>query len=135
MSTTWNDQNTAGEQFMAPGWYIDPADTGVMRRWDGHGWTADTVAAPPQPVYTRPPNRSGAAGWASTLFRSNSTSLIAVLVCALYLVIDRYTGFVIFGVIPISLSITAIRRREPLWIIAVVATILAVAAPFVLFER
>jgi hypothetical protein len=33
------------------------------------------------------------------------------------------------------LSITVIRRREPLWIIAVVATILAVAAPFVLFDR
>ncbi len=29
------------------GWYPDPGDAHLLRRWDGHGWTQDTAKPPP----------------------------------------------------------------------------------------
>jgi hypothetical protein len=138
MNTARDNSQAAGEQFMAPGWYIDPADPGVQRRWDGYGWTEETAPAPTpqQPAFTRPTGAGNpTADTAKRILERNTTSLIALAVCALYLVIDNYTNLVVFGLIPISLSIQAIRRREPLSLVAVVGTIAAVAAPFVLFNR
>ncbi|MBF6332729.1 DUF2510 domain-containing protein [Nocardia transvalensis] len=135
MSTTWDNHSPTSEQFMAPGWYIDPADTQVKRRWDGYGWTADAMPVPPQPAHReRSDLTDAAARTARNLWARNPASLLALAVCALYLVVDNYTNVVMLGLIPISLSIQAIRSREPLCISAVAATIIAIAAPFVLFH-
>jgi hypothetical protein len=136
MSTTWDNQSMRREQFMAPGWYIDPADPRVQRRWDGYGWTADAVPAPQQrPSAQRSGLASAAGDTVREIYRRNSASLIALMVCALYLVVDNYMNFVMFGLIPISLSVQAIRRREPLFIAAAAVTAVTVAAPFVLLQR
>jgi|GEM_PF-7107322 len=131
MSTTSN--NIGREQFMAPGWYIDPADTQMQRRWDGYTWTADTVPAPQQAPSTKPDTAIAAA--VRGLWERNHLALVALAVCALYLVVDSYTNFAVFGLIPISLSIQAFRRREPLAFAAAIGTVAAVAAPFVLFQH
>jgi hypothetical protein len=126
--------DTAREQFMAPGWYVDPAGTQVKRRWDGYGWTDEVIPAGtiPAPWITPAPAQEAAA---AKLWARNSLSFIALIVCALYLVVDQYSNFVVFGLVPISLSIQAFRRREPLWFAAAIAAAAVVAAPFVLFNH
>ncbi|MCX4092348.1 DUF2510 domain-containing protein [Nocardia sp. alder85J] len=126
-------QGGTREQFMAAGWYIDPAEPSVQRRWDGYGWTADIAPAPPQaPVVEGGGDLAGAM---NRLWRFNTSSLSALLVCVVYLVLESYTNIVMLGLIPISLSVQAVRRREPLCIAAAAGSVIFLVAPFLLFRH
>ncbi|RMI30956.1 DUF2510 domain-containing protein [Nocardia stercoris] len=129
MST--HSQDGTRHQFMAPGWYPDPARPTDLRRWDGYAWTDESRPAPAQPA----PSRHRAAEPSGQFWDRSRLSIVAVVVSLVYLVVDNYTHFVIFGLIPISLSIQAVKRREPLCAAAIVGTIAAVAAPFLLFPH
>ncbi|WP_062522846.1 DUF2510 domain-containing protein [Demequina silvatica] len=59
-----------------PGWYVDPLDAGVMRYWDGTGWTAHA-----RPVETEPepaPAQRHRLGLAAVLGVLASTLLLGI---------------------------------------------------------
>lgn len=76
------------------------------------------VASAPAPTLTAPRQR--------TLAQRNSTTLTAIVVVALYLVLAATTGIVLIGIFPAMLAVRAVQRREPLAAIAVSAAAVAI---------
>jgi hypothetical protein len=120
------------------GWHRDPQyPSALMRWWDGSRWTEHTQRAPtlPQlsgPSFAQPRAASGygRVGVAPTVWQRNRTTGTVLAVVAAYLVLAATTGIVLLGIMPVMMSITALRRKEPLGIVAVVAAGVAVVIGF-----
>jgi len=143
------------------GWYPDPSGAAGERWWDGLGWSA-TVRAVPQPVAatapvgaTIPPQSAVAAaasagpavlpqpsigGYAAApsghrqfgASTTNRYALITIAVVVLYIVIAVETRFVVFGFLPLGLSLRSKRAGEPLAPFAIGAACLSIAIAAVL---
>jgi hypothetical protein len=114
------------------GWYPDPSGATGQRWWDGQAWSA-TVAPEPQPSPTVPMYssanayqvpQSAAAG--SNLYASNRFTFITIAIVAVYIVIAVETRFVIFGFLPLAMSLRSKRAREPLAPLAIGAACLSI---------
>ena len=134
------------------GWYPDPTAPGTQRWWDGQQWgpPAQPTATSPgngfpaqtpygQPPYSQPPfgqtGRGGMFGGGmygggrygrGRPIGRNHFSFIALGVSAAYLAIGLATGFVLLGIVPVLMSVRAVRRKEPLSPLAVVAAVVVV---------
>jgi hypothetical protein len=124
-----------------PGWHPDPAaPQAQLRWWDGTRWTEHV-----QPRAQQAPAPVAAAGWSgghgwqqsrgwghSTpapnfgFTQQNKFSLITGGIVAVYVFLALTTGIVFIGILPILMSVRALRRKEPLGPLAVGAAILAV---------
>jgi hypothetical protein len=140
-----------------PGWHPDPSNPGAaLRWWDGAAWTTHThQAAASTPVATVPrvvtvpaaawpgggatiiPNYGnstyGSGAYASsqpTFAKRNSLSLTAIGVVALYVLLAMTTHFVLIGILPVLMSVRAIKAKETLAPAAVAAAIVAVLVAF-----
>ena len=129
-----------------PGWHPDPAAPHThLRWWDGTTWTEHvqaqshqvTPAYPSAPVATHTSYGHGqweqqpAWGYANptqnvTFAQRNRLSLITAAVVAGYIGVAMTVGIVFVGILPILLSVRAVKRREPLAPFAVGAAIVAV---------
>jgi len=132
----------------------------ALRWWDGTSWTTHTHQAAPSPppmaVTTQPlavstpsaaawpggsatitPN-NGVASYASglrapanlTFAKRNSLSLTAIGVVVLYVLLAVTTHFVLIGILPVLMSVRAIKAKETLAPAAVGAAIVAVLVAF-----
>jgi hypothetical protein len=116
-----------------PGWHPDPAaPQAQMRWWDGARWTEHVQPRAQQaPAYQQAP----AFGYTTPapnfgFTQQNKFSLITGAIVAAYVFIAVTTGIVFIGILPVLMSVRAIRRREPLGWLAVGAAILAVIIAF-----
>jgi hypothetical protein len=114
------------------GWYPDPSGVPGQRWWDGATWTASVTPAIPSPIATAPMSPSpyvypptGVHGVARAQ-GGNRFALITFGVVALYLIIAFETSFVIFGFLPLGLSIRSHRQREALAPFAIAAAVLSI---------
>jgi hypothetical protein len=137
------------------GWYPDPAGSPAQRWWDGTAWTSFTEPAvtqpaaaqpaaattgygstvsPPLPVasappgpspYSYPPMPQGGPARAGAA-QGNRLALITFAVVALYVVIALETRFVVFGFLPLALSLRSKRQGEPLAPLAIGAAVLSI---------
>jgi hypothetical protein len=140
-----------------PGWHPDPSNPGgALRWWDGGAWTTHTHQAAPSarpavapqvaaaPVGAWPggsatitPNY-GAASYASSGYASanasfakrNTHSLTAIGVVVLYVLLAMTTHFVLIGILPVLMSVRAIKAKETLAPAAVAAAVVAVLVAF-----
>jgi hypothetical protein len=106
------------------GWCPGPAGTSGRRWWDGQSWSA-TVEPAMAPVGYAPmaqsvPIRTGAQA-------GNRLALITFAVVALYVVIAVETRFVVFGFLPLALSLRSKRQGEPLAPLAIAAAGVSIA--------
>ena len=135
------------------GWHPDPANpAGSLRWWDGTQWTDHTqppvpISAPTAPVapagqywggntptYGGPvPTSYGGRGpsfggspAAGSMWQRNQGSLTAIGVAAVYVLIAVTTHFVLFGIVPAMAAFRAVKRKEPLAALAVVAAAIAI---------
>jgi Protein of unknown function (DUF2510) len=111
-----------------PGWHPDPTDPqSRVRWWDGSSWTDHTQPTgsvpPAMPVV---PQRVLLAGPTSGFYQQNRSTVTALGVVALYLVLAAATHIVLLGIFPASLAYRAVRRREPFAFVAVIAAIVGV---------
>ncbi|HEX6395062.1 MAG TPA: DUF2510 domain-containing protein [Acidimicrobiales bacterium] len=142
-----------------PGWHPDPAAPQVqLRWWDGARWTEhvqpQAQQAMPQPAqsvgaggFDAGQGWQGGAAWqqtqgwgyatpfqgpvqSATFAQQNKFSLITGAIVAAYVVIAMTTRIVFIGILPVLMSVRAVRRREPLGPVAVGAAILAVIIAF-----
>jgi len=126
-------------------WHPDPANPGgALRWWNGVSWTdhvqpAAAAAPPPMPIaqvqapyanYENFAPNYAARQLPRTFLQRNSLSLTAMAVVAVYIVIALSTRVVLLGIFPVLLSVRAIRAREMLAPVAVVAAIVAVGVAF-----
>ena len=114
-----------------PGWHPDPASPpSGLRWWDGSSWTGYTQPTPgTAPVgLSAAPQRvlAGPAGGAR-LYEQNRTTVTVLGVVALYLLVAWATHIVLLGIFPVSMSLRAVRRREPFGFVAVIAAVVAMA--------
>jgi Protein of unknown function (DUF2510) len=127
-----------------PGWHPDPSNPGgALRWWDGSAWTTHTHPAAPNapqalagsatitPTYGSAPY--GSASYGSTYASANVSfaqrnrhSLTAIAVVAAYVLLAVTTHFVLIGIVPIMLSVRAIKAKETLAPAAVIAAVIAV---------
>jgi len=122
------------------GWHPDPDNPdGALRWWDGSRWTDHVHPVAPPPFPPAGPAPYGAAGsyspqppWSGRRTRRglgsggpNQASFTAIGVAALYVVIAVAMHFVLIGILPLMASIRAVRRREPLAPLAVMAAVVA----------
>jgi hypothetical protein len=124
-----------------PGWHPDPSNPGgALRWWDGSAWTTHTHQAAPTitpPNYGTTSYGSGAS-YGSTVYapanmtfaKRNRHSLTAIGVVALYVLLAMTTHFVLIGIVPVMLSIRAIKAKETLAPVAVAAAVIAVVVAF-----
>jgi hypothetical protein len=115
-----------------PGWHPDPGDPGggSWRWWDGNQWTGHVRPAagpgiPAGPGRSRPFVGPPAAG--ATFFHRNSLSFTALGVAAVYVALAAITHFALIGIVPLLMAIRALRRREtlaPLALLAAIGTII-----------
>jgi hypothetical protein len=76
------------------------------------------VSSVPPRVFAAP---SGPGVW-----QRNRTTRIVLALVAGYLLLAATTHIVLLGIAPVMMSITAVRRREPLAYVAVIGAIVAV---------
>jgi len=69
---------------------------------------------------------AGPAGGAR-LYEQNRTTVTVLGVVALYLLVAWATHIVLLGIFPVSMSLRAVRRREPFGFVAVIAAVVAMA--------
>lgn len=141
------------------GWHPDPSNPGgALRWWDGNAWTTHTHQAAPStpqalaptatitPGYAGPTYGGASYGSASyggasytaspygsanvSFAQRNRHSLTAIGVVALYVLLAVTTHFVLIGIVPIMLSIRAIKAKETLAPAAVAAAVVAVVVAF-----
>ena len=128
------------------GWYADPSGAPGHRWWDGQAWSAHTAPALPQPSAPMPPAGAtpgsvAAYGHAAQQHRAypvatsspNRYAFMTFAVVALYVIIALETRFVIFGFLPLGLSLRSKRSREPLAPVAIAAAAIAILAALVRF--
>ena len=72
------------------------------------------------------PPRVLAARSSAGFYQQNRTTVTALGVVALYLVLAAATHIVLLGIFPASLSYRAVRRHEPYAFVAVIAAIVGV---------
>jgi hypothetical protein len=134
-----------------PGWHPDPSNPGgALRWWDGIAWTHHTqqpagsataggfptggypTGGYPTGGYPTGGYPTGAYGQAQQLSfaKQNSLSFTVMGVVALYILLAMSTHIVVLGILPVVLSVRAVRRREPLAPVAVIAAIVAVGVAF-----
>lgn len=111
-----------------------PYDPGGDARWGpmggggwgpmGGGWGGRRGPMSPGPG-------SGGPGIGGTFAQRNSLSLVAIGVAALYVVVAVTSRFVFFGILPILMSIRAVRRREALAPFAVAAAVITLVIAIV----
>jgi hypothetical protein len=123
-----------GQQWGPP---AEPAATSP-----GNGFPAQPAYGQPpygqppygQPPYGQPGRRGGLYGGGMYGGRygrgrpigRNHFSFIALGVSAVYLAIGLATGFVLLGIVPVLMSVRAVRRKEPLSPLAVAAAVVVV---------
>lgn len=136
------------------GWHPDPSNpNGAVRWWDGSRWTDHVQpVAPPSswpagPPWQTGPNGNGSAGgsqplppWAGRRPRGrpggpNQASFTAIGVAALYILLAVTTHFVLIGIVPAMASIQAVRRRERLAPLAVLAAAVAIVVSITAFHH
>jgi hypothetical protein len=144
---------TTNTSIAPPGWHPDPSNPGAaLRWWDGRAWTAHTqpaAASAPSvatisaaawpggsttitPNYGTPPNDGSRPYAAANLSfaKRNSLSLTAIGVVVLYVLLAVTTHFVLIGILPVLMSVRAIKAKETLAPAAVAAAIIAVLVAF-----
>lgn len=141
---------TTNANTVPPGWHPDPSNPGgALRWWDGSAWTTHThQGAPSAPQAVAPaaawpaggaiaPTYGGATYGGTTYAPANVTfaqrnrhSLTAIGVVALYVLLAMTTHFVLIGIVPVMLSIRAIKAKETLAPAAVAAALIAVVVAF-----
>lgn len=115
------------------GWYPDPAGSGGQRWWNGSTW-GDQVQPAPQPV-AQPAQQWGAGApaqqpqWGTgtapqwgpqppaapqSFAKANSTSIAAIVVSLLLVVLLATAHIVVLAVLPLFLAISAVQRKEQL---------------------
>lgn len=138
------------------GWYPDPSGAQGERWWNGAAWSDDTRVTPPAPgagpglapppyqpaapdqpgqsggqpgagyggygAYGGPAQTPGGTSWASR----NSLSLATIGIVVVYALLLHYAHVVFLGILPILLSVRAVRRKEQLAVPAVVVAVLAI---------
>jgi hypothetical protein len=72
------------------------------------------------------PQRVFAARSSGRVWRRNHTTVTVLAVVAGYLVLASTTHIVLLGILPVTMSLTALRRREPFAFVAVVAAAVSV---------
>jgi hypothetical protein len=123
------------------GWYADPSGAPGHRWWDGQAWSAHFAPAAPQPVAATAQAQAvpasipnyGYSGVPQQQYRPTATpttnnrfALITFAVVALYLVIAFESRVVIFGILPLGLSLRSRQAREPLAPLAIAAAVVAI---------
>ncbi len=136
----------------APGWYADPSNPAQVRWWDGVAWSPHTqpLAAPapatarlPNPQFApvgstapvAPPPQYAFATPAAPAARGNRFSFITMGVVALYVVLAFTAHIVVFGILPVLMSVRAVRAKEPLGWVAVGCAAVAVLVALVGLSR
>jgi len=123
---------------VAPGWHPDPADPQRnLRWWDGSSWTG---AVQPKPVFSPPglsrvPQRVLSPPSGSGMYQQNRTTVAVLGVVGLYLLLAAATHIVLLGIFPVSMSLRALRRREPFAFVAVAAAVVAVGVAISMLVR
>ncbi|WP_062287323.1 DUF2510 domain-containing protein [Demequina phytophila] len=69
------------------GWYVDPLDAGVMRYWDGSGWTAHARPVEPEPEPA--PVQRHRVGMAAVLGIIASTLLLGIALVTIAAIAQR----------------------------------------------
>ena len=132
------------------GWHPDPSNpAGALRWWDGNAWTAHvqpiqpiqpiqpmaqpgtpggagTPGAPAAPAYYPPVAPPLVAAAPRTVVQRNSLSLVAVGVVTVYVLLALVTHFVLLGIFPVLLAFRAVRAKEQLAPLAIVAAVIAI---------
>lgn len=138
MGDTVRMSNTTGGQ--PAGWHPDPSNpNGALRWWDGSRWTDHVYQGPPSSpqgqsadywsaggFQPQPPRPARRAWGGSRVAGPNQASFTAIGVAALYILLAVVTHFVFIGIVPVFAAIRAVRRRERLAPLAVVAAAAAV---------
>jgi hypothetical protein len=122
-----------------PGWHPDPAaPQSQLRWWDGARWTEHVQPVQEAPAWQGAPAWQQTPGWAQStpapnfgFTQQNKFSLITGGIVAAYVFLALTTGIVFIGILPVLMSVRAVRRKEPLGPVAVGAAILAVIIAFV----
>jgi hypothetical protein len=123
------------------GWYADPSGAAGHRWWDGQAWSSHVAPAETPPVVATVPAQAGPAnvsnheysvpppqtyGAAASRSASNKFALITFAVVAVYILIAIESRIVIFGILPLGLSLRSKRAGEPLALFAIGAAVIAI---------
>jgi len=88
-------------------------------------WTEHTQQAPAAAPY------AAQSQVRLTFAQRNSLSLIAIGVVAVYILLAVSTHVVLLGIFPVLMSVRAIKRREALAPVAVIAALVAVSVAII----
>jgi hypothetical protein len=128
-----------------PGWHTDPNLSRELQSAEAVAGPA--VAASRFAAYDAPASATGVNQFTSasdptfgaagqrTLTQRNSTTLTAIFVVALYLVLAATTGIVLIGIFPAMLAFRAFQRREPLAVLAIAAAAVAIVFSMTVLTR
>ncbi len=71
----------------------------------------------------------------SGIYQQNRTTIAVLGVVGLYLLLAASTHIVLLGIFPVSMSLRALRRREPFAFVAVAAAVVAVVVAVSMLVR